>query len=748
MIIDFAMADTYGSRSLYGILVGILIISGFLAIPSGRMLHTAEAIDSPVTQMDDTTASYGLSIFSTTPLRGEYVTASSALVGDNIDTIKISLKKVGSPTGSAIIGVFRDDYQKVVHMSDSTNSFGLSVYSGRQIQAEYVGTGSALIGDKVTAMKIQLRKGCMVAAPTGTATIGVFASDLSVKKQFGTQDVSTLTTLYVDHWYNLTGNDSYMIQEGDYIGIKFTGGDANNCIAIMTDQNVSAPFDGTASHLKYYTTSWVTNQTADLYMVLDGFSGSHYSVVRQFGTQSVSSLTTAYVQKTFTLPTYTDKYTIQSGDFIGVVYPLGNASNQIAIMTDQNTSDPFDGQNTHMRAYSGNISDIQLNLDYTMTLVWQYPDTTPPSITAPDDLYLVDGSGGKSNVNLGTPSVSDSDSPNVQWHYTLNGIDGTNNSTIASFIGNDVYNITWTATDVAGNTAHAYQEVGLVKRGAPDQHDRQAFIMFDDGYASVYTLAKPILDQYNINNTQFIECGRAEDGLADYMNFTRINALNATGRYEIQGHTLRHPDLSKVSASKLAEEVSRSCMIGHGYNINSMAIPFNAGYNNITVINAIKAAGYTLARGGNAHYQDLHCDLNNGGFTDCYPYTSMSNTTVKDNGRFSLRGLSHDGAYFPAGPDSRLNVNNTQMLEKFIDYLSEPNQNTANLKVQIPLIYYHRIVVQNSDPSITENTKGVEKALLKAEMQYLTDNGVKALKFSQLAYNGTSNWFSLTGYGS
>src|SRR2546428_3534049 len=64
----------------------------------------------------------------------------------------------------------------VVYMQDTTASFGLSTYSGRQIQAEYVNSSSVLVGKQIDTISVQLKK---VGSPTGNATIGVFYGDLS-----------------------------------------------------------------------------------------------------------------------------------------------------------------------------------------------------------------------------------------------------------------------------------------------------------------------------------------------------------------------------------------------------------------------------------------------------------------------------------------------------------------------------------------------------------------------------------------
>ena len=156
-------------------------------------------------------------------------------------------------------------------MQDTTASSGHSSYSsGWPIQAENVTSSSVLKGKQIDTILVKLKKGGL---PTGIATIGVFNKDLSVKKSFGTIDVSTgLTGTSTDYTFTLPSTDQpYLIQARDKIGIKFTGGDGSNYVAIMTDRDIADPFDGTNSYRTTYTAStasWTNTLTEDIYMTL------------------------------------------------------------------------------------------------------------------------------------------------------------------------------------------------------------------------------------------------------------------------------------------------------------------------------------------------------------------------------------------------------------------------------------------------------------------------------------------------
>src|ERR1051325_767300 len=100
----------------------------------------------------------------------------------------------------------------VIYMQDTTVTFGSLVYAGRQINAEYIKATSQLVGDPIDSITVSLQK---VGAPAGTAQIGVFNPDLTIKKLFGTVDVSTVSATYREYEFRLAGTDLYSIGVGD-----------------------------------------------------------------------------------------------------------------------------------------------------------------------------------------------------------------------------------------------------------------------------------------------------------------------------------------------------------------------------------------------------------------------------------------------------------------------------------------------------------------------------------------------------
>ena len=159
----------------------------------------------------------------------------------------------------------------VTHMSDTTSTFGSLTYSGRQVNAEYAGASSQLLGDRIDSITLRLQK---IGNPSGTAEVGVFNDNLSVKKLFGTMSMAALSASYADYEFKLSGGEMYTIQQGDRIGVKFAGGNSGAGVNVMIDRDSAGPFDGTSSQRVRYESGWLYYDTGeDLYMILRQMHG-------------------------------------------------------------------------------------------------------------------------------------------------------------------------------------------------------------------------------------------------------------------------------------------------------------------------------------------------------------------------------------------------------------------------------------------------------------------------------------------
>jgi hypothetical protein len=156
----------------------------------------------------------------------------------------------------------------VVHMTDTTATSGSLVHIGRPINAEWVKPGSQLIGDKIDSITLRVARTATV--PPGTFTVGVYDTNLNLKRPFGIVSPSTLTTSYQDVEFKLPASDPlYTITQDDRIGLFYNGGSSSVGINVMIDRNSADPFDGTSSQRVRYESGWLYYDTSeDLYMTL------------------------------------------------------------------------------------------------------------------------------------------------------------------------------------------------------------------------------------------------------------------------------------------------------------------------------------------------------------------------------------------------------------------------------------------------------------------------------------------------
>lgn len=155
----------------------------------------------------------------------------------------------------------------IVQMSDTTASSGSLLYAGRPLNAEWAKAGSSLIGKQIDSVTVRLQK---VGAPPGTFTVGVYDSNLQLKKAFGIASTNTLTAAYADLEFKLQNGELYTIQQDDRIGVFYNGGSTSAGINVMIDRDTTdSAFDGTNSQRVRYESGWLYYDTGeDLYMML------------------------------------------------------------------------------------------------------------------------------------------------------------------------------------------------------------------------------------------------------------------------------------------------------------------------------------------------------------------------------------------------------------------------------------------------------------------------------------------------
>jgi peptidoglycan/xylan/chitin deacetylase (PgdA/CDA1 family) len=138
---------------------------------------------------------------------------------------------------------------------------------------------------------------------------------------------------------------------------------------------------------------------------------------------------------------------------------------------------------------------------------------------------------------------------------------------------------------------HGYRTIGLADLVDRLTHgggfpDRSFVLTFDDGYQSVYEHARPLLESFGWTATVFLTVGDASGGKSSgrlprlsgrpMLSWREIEDLQRVG-VTFGAHTLTHPDLTRLPASRVETEVARSKAVIEerlGTAVTAFAYPF------------------------------------------------------------------------------------------------------------------------------------------------------------------------------
>jgi peptidoglycan/xylan/chitin deacetylase (PgdA/CDA1 family) len=129
--------------------------------------------------------------------------------------------------------------------------------------------------------------------------------------------------------------------------------------------------------------------------------------------------------------------------------------------------------------------------------------------------------------------------------------------------------------------------------GGPALPAKPVVVSFDDGYASQYTNAEPVLARLGWPGVLNLEVSRIDvpGGLSSGV----VQSLVGRG-WELASHTLTHPDLTRVSAAELKREVVNSRVaLERDYGVPIRFFCFPYGHSDAAARAAVRAAGYTAA---------------------------------------------------------------------------------------------------------------------------------------------------------
>jgi peptidoglycan/xylan/chitin deacetylase (PgdA/CDA1 family) len=131
-------------------------------------------------------------------------------------------------------------------------------------------------------------------------------------------------------------------------------------------------------------------------------------------------------------------------------------------------------------------------------------------------------------------------------------------------------------------------------------------LSFDDGYAGDYLYARPILRARKWPGVLNLEVRK--ETYPGGLSPQRIRALLAAG-WEVDAHTMTHPDLTAVDSTQLHYEVAGSrASISRRFHVPVNFFCYPAGRYDATVIAAVQAAGFlgaTTTQFGLARPADL-----------------------------------------------------------------------------------------------------------------------------------------------
>lgn len=138
---------------------------------------------------------------------------------------------------------------------------------------------------------------------------------------------------------------------------------------------------------------------------------------------------------------------------------------------------------------------------------------------------------------------------------------------------------------------------------------RAVLFTFDDGWAGVYTNARPILAAYGYTATVFMVTGRI--GRSGYLTAAQLRRLAAAG-WEIGAHTITHPHLPDLDSQAAYREIegSRTALARIlGRPVESFAYPYGDLDSRIKAI--VQEAGFKMAFGTRlglpGSESDLYC---------------------------------------------------------------------------------------------------------------------------------------------
>ncbi len=101
--------------------------------------------------------------------------------------------------------------------------------------------------------------------------------------------------------------------------------------------------------------------------------------------------------------------------------------------------------------------------------------------------------------------------------------------------------------------------VAYLKGEGPAPSAKSVVITVDDGHKTVFTEMQPIVKKFNLPVTLFLYPSCISNPHAPYaMSWEQLKQLQATGLFDMQGHTFWHPNFKKDKKKMKPEEYAKS----------------------------------------------------------------------------------------------------------------------------------------------------------------------------------------------
>jgi peptidoglycan/xylan/chitin deacetylase (PgdA/CDA1 family) len=151
----------------------------------------------------------------------------------------------------------------------------------------------------------------------------------------------------------------------------------------------------------------------------------------------------------------------------------------------------------------------------------------------------------------------------------------------------------------------ADEPAGLPVMNEPALKTAAIIFTFDDGYASDYELAYPILKAYGIRGTSYIIPGYQDTGRPHTLTWDEIREMAQYG-WDFGCHTYSHTDLTKMTADEIRESMER---VNASFSAQGLPAPkvhaFPYGRYNEAAIEAVKPYRAQMRK---AYYEEKFVD--------------------------------------------------------------------------------------------------------------------------------------------